>query len=79
MHRQQTVGIAQSAKETGAAAGFRAVVEILQQATRGGWPKKATCLRGDIDCRPSLALRRPCCSIYPRNPCWGAKGQETMR
>jgi hypothetical protein len=25
-------------------------------------------LSGDIDCRPSPALRHPCCPIYPRIP-----------
>jgi hypothetical protein len=33
-------------------------------------------LRRDIDCRPSLALRHPCCPIYSRHPYLpkGAKG-----
>jgi hypothetical protein len=30
--------------------------------------EKEALLRGDIDCRPSLALRHPCCPIYPRHP-----------
>jgi hypothetical protein len=31
---------------------------------------------GNVDCRPSLALRHPCCPIYPRHPYLpkGAKG-----
>jgi hypothetical protein len=37
--------------------------------------------RGDIDCRPSLALRHPCRPIYPRHPLPAQgerRGRETM-
>jgi hypothetical protein len=34
----------------------------------GGRQKKETRLRGNIDCRLSLALRHPCYPICPRHP-----------
>jgi hypothetical protein len=52
----------------------------VQRATRLGTAGCRVCEppRGDIDCRPSLALRHPCCPIYPRHPCL-PKGDEGAR
>ncbi len=44
------------------------------QRTRGAAERRPACAE-DADC-PSLALRHPCCPIYPRHPYLpkGAKG-----
>jgi hypothetical protein len=43
-----------------------------------GRKRKPAC--ADIDCLPSLALRHPCCPIYPRHPYLprGRRGQGAM-
>jgi len=64
--------------------GLRALVGIFEivAADKAGvvGMKKETHLRGNIDCRPSLALRHPCCPIHPRHPYLpkGRRGQGTM-
>jgi hypothetical protein len=52
---------------SGAAVALVGIFEInAANHAAGGRMKKETRLRGDFDCRPSLALRHPCCPIYPR-------------
>ena len=58
--------------------GLGGIFEIVAAAEAGGGRmKKETRLRGDIDCRSSLALSRPCREVSSRHPlpAEGAKGQ----
>ena len=47
-------------------AALAASLKSLQQTRRGWSAEKGDPPRGDVDCRPSLALRHPC---YPISPC----------